>query len=159
MRISVASDHAGFDFKNHILKYLAENEIVGIDLGTDDSNSVDYPDYASKAAKLISSGEVDRGILICGTGIGMSIVANKFAGVRAALCHNEMTAEASRRHNDSNILVLGGRVLRDEAVISILKVWLRTPFDGGRHQDRIDKIHAIENAHGIAAAISIESDE
>lgn len=148
MKITVASDHAGFEFKNRILRYLSENKIESIDLGTENNHSVDYPDYASKVAKLISEGEIDRGILICGTGIGMSIVANKFTGVRAALCHNLQTAEASRRHNDANILVLGGRVLTEDIGLSIVKTWLNTDFDGGRHKDRVDKIHAIEKSHG-----------
>ncbi|MFQ5598376.1 MAG: ribose 5-phosphate isomerase B [Nitrospiria bacterium] len=159
MKISVASDHAGFKFKKHILQYLSEHKIESIDLGTDNHSSVDYPDYAIKVATQISTGVVDRGILICGTGIGMSIVANKFTGVRAALCHNMMMAEASRRHNDANILVLGGRILSDDEVISIVKVWLDTAFDGGRHHERIEKIKAIEKAHGVATDISLKSQE
>ncbi len=158
MKITLASDHAGFDFKTRILHYLSENNIEGLDLGTDNSNSVDYPDYAIKVARMISEGKTDRGILICGTGIGMSIVANKFSNVRAALCHNKETAEASRRHNDANILVLGGRVLREDTALLIVSVWLNTPFDGGRHQDRIDKIRAIEEAHGVAKSVSFKSD-
>jgi len=155
MKIIVASDHAGFEFKNHILRYLSEKEIETLDLGTKNNNSVDYPDYASKVAKLISAGEIDQGILICGTGIGMSIAANKFTGVRAALCHNLETAEASRRHNDANILVLGSRVLTETVALSIVKTWLDTQFDGGRHQDRVDKIHAIEKAHGTVDGLSL----
>lgn len=154
MKIIVASDHAGFEFKGHILRYLSGNKIETLDLGTENNYSVDYPDYASKVAKLISRGEIDRGILICGTGIGMSIVANKFTGVRAALCHNLETAKASRRHNDANILVLGGRVLTEAVALSIVETWMNTPFDGGRHQDRVDKIHAIEKAHGVVKGLS-----
>jgi len=144
MKIIVASDHAGFEFKNHILRYLSDNKVETLDLGTENNHSVDYPDYASKVAKLISAGDVDQGILICGTGIGMSITANKFRGVRAALCHNLETAEASRRHNDANILVLGSRILTEATALSIVETWLNTPFDGGRHQNRVDKIHTIE---------------
>lgn len=144
MKITVASDHAGFEFKNHILRYLAENKVASLDLGTENNHSVDYPDYARKVAELISGGKIDRGILICGTGIGMSIVANKFTGIRAALCHNVETAEASRRHNDANILVLGSRVLTETVALSIVETWLNTSFDGGRHQNRVDKIHEIE---------------
>ena len=144
MKISIASDHAGFEFKRRILQYLSEQEIEGVDLGTDNNNSVDYPDYAIKVAQLVSEGVIDRGILICGTGIGMSIVANKFSGVRAALCHNEATAAASRRHNDSNILVLGERVLTEKEALLIVEVWLHTAFDGGHHQQRLDKIKEIE---------------
>ncbi len=144
MKISVASDHAGYDLKNHILAYLSENQIAYNDLGTNGNDSVDYPDYALKVASLVSKGALERGILICGTGVGMSIAANKYPGVRAALCHNIETAEASRRHNDANILVLGGRILDHAVALSILKTWLETPFDGGRHQRRLDKITAIE---------------
>ncbi len=144
MKTIVASDHAGFKLKARILTFLSENKIEGVDLGPDGDISVDYPDFAVKVAEQVSAGERTRGILICGTGIGMSITANKFNGVRAALCHNEATAEASRRHNDANILVLGGRVLTEDMALKIVDIWLNTPFDGGRHQGRIDKIQSIE---------------
>ncbi|MFQ5779474.1 MAG: ribose 5-phosphate isomerase B [Nitrospiria bacterium] len=146
MKITIASDHAGFEFKRRIRRYLSEKNIEHLDVGTDNNDSVDYPDYAIKVAESVSKGEIDRGILICGTGIGMSIVANKFRGVRAALCHNATTAEASRRHNDANILVLGGRVLDEEEVLSIVEVWLQTDFDGGHHQRRLEKILEIEKS-------------
>lgn len=147
MKIAVASDHAGFGLKNRVLRYLAEKQVESVDLGTDGRNSVDYPDYAVEVAESVSKGKFDRGILICGTGIGMSIAANKFPGVRAALCHNAVTAEASRRHNDANILVLGERVLDEEEAVQIVRIWLETDFEAGRHQRRLDKIRAIEEAH------------
>lgn len=155
MKINVASDHAGFHFKNRILQYLSEKKIDAVDLGTNADASVDYPDYGMKVARLVSEGRVKRGILVCGTGVGMSIVANKFSGVRAALCHNQETAEASRLHNDANILVLGSRILDEEIGLSIVETWLATPFEGGRHQRRLDKITEIEktvkNMPGIPA--------
>lgn len=115
-----------------------------VDFGADGRDSVDYPDYAIQVAESVSKGTLDRGILICGTGIGMSITANKFPGVRAALCHNAVTAEASRRHNDANVLVLGERVLDEETAVQIVRIWLETDFEAGRHQRRLDKIRAIE---------------
>jgi ribose 5-phosphate isomerase B len=144
MKLRIASDHAGFGLKSRILRYLAEKNIESVDMGTDNGDSVDYPDYAVAVAEAVSKDQSDRGILICGTGIGMSIVANKLPGVRAALCHDTMTAEASRQHNDANILVLGGRVLDEKTALQIVQVWLETEFDGGRHQRRIDKIKDIE---------------
>lgn len=157
MQIAIASDHAGYDLKHRILTYLSEQKIAWDDLGTDGHDSVDYPDYAAQAASLVSEGVVKRGILVCGTGVGMSITANKFPGVRAALCHNLETAEASRRHNDANILVLGGRVLEKTKALSILKTWLNTPFDGGRHQRRIDKIRDIEQIVKKGEAFHLKS--
>ncbi len=147
MKIAIASDHAGFGLKNRILRYLAEKKVEAVDFGTDGRDSVDYPDYAIEVADSVSKGKLDRGILICGTGIGMSIVANKFPGVRAALCHNAVTAEAGRRHNDANVLVLGERVLDEETAVQIVGIWLETDFEAGRHQRRLDKIRAIEEAH------------
>ncbi len=114
------------------------------DAGTCGPESVDYPDFAKEVAKAVQNGKVDRGVLVCGTGIGMCITANKFPGIRAALCHDEYTAKMSRQHNDANILVLGGRVLKPEAAGNILKVWLDTEFEQGRHQRRLDKIAQIE---------------
>ncbi len=148
MTISIASDHAGFEFKRLILAYLSEKDIEYIDYGTTNNDSVDYPDYAIKVAESVSREEIDRGILICGTGIGMSIVANKFHGVRAALCHDAETAEASRQHNDANILVLGGRVLDEQVALSIVEIWLKTEFSGGRHQKRLEKIKELETLAG-----------
>lgn len=150
MKISIASDHAGFGLKSRILRYLAEKNLETLDLGTASRDSVDYPDYAVEVAKSVSRGGSDRGILICGTGIGMSIAANKVPGVRAALCHNIVTAEASRRHNDANVLVLGERVLDEETALQVVETWLVLEFDAGRHQKRVEKIFDIEQAHCAA---------
>ncbi|MDC4203040.1 MAG: ribose 5-phosphate isomerase B [Candidatus Manganitrophus sp.] len=147
MKLAIASDHAGFGLKNRILRYLSEKKVDAVDFGADGRDSVDYPDYAIQVAESVSKGRLDRGILICGTGIGMSITANKFPGVRAALCHNAVTAEASRRHNDANVLVLGERVLDEETAVQIVRIWLETDFEAGRHQRRLDKIRAIEKVH------------
>ncbi len=159
MEINVASDHAGVYFKSRVLQYLAEKKINAVDLGTNADASVDYPDYGMKVAKLVSEGKVEQGILVCGTGVGMSIVANKFSGVRAALCHNKETAEASRRHNDANILVLGSRVLDVELGLTIVETWLATPFEGGRHQRRLDKITEIEKTLKNAPEIPADTIE
>lgn len=140
--IILGSDHAGFDLKEYIKEYLKKLKIEYEDYGTYSSDSVDYPDIALKVAKKVAN--KNKGILICGTGIGMSIVANKIKGVRAALCHNEYEAEMSRAHNDSNILVLGGRILSPELAKKIVKKWLDTKFEGNRHKRRLDKIKEIE---------------
>ncbi len=159
MKITLASDHAGFDCKSQVLQYLSENQIETTDLGTDGDSSVDYPDYALKVARRISEGLDERGILICGTGIGMSIVANKFPGVRAALCHDLETADASRRHNDANILILGARVLDLDVALSIVALWLKTPFEGGRHQRRLDKLQKIEQSLKNSERFSLKSNK
>ncbi len=148
VKIAIGSDHAGLELKNFIKTILAELGLAPLDFGTDDACSVDYPDYGEKVSMAVSTGQVQRGILICGTGLGMSIVANKFPGVRAALCHDEYTAKMSRLHNDSNILVLGGRVLEKELAQRIVRVWLDTPFEGGRHLRRLEKIIELEKRLG-----------
>lgn len=140
----VGSDHGGYELKMAILELLRERSVECADLGTNGSASVDYPDFAEKVASVVSSGEAQLGILICGTGIGMSISANKFPGVRAALVHDEFTAEMARKHNNANILVMGGRVLTPESGRKLVEIWLDTQFEGGRHQGRLDKISAIE---------------
>jgi ribose 5-phosphate isomerase B len=139
--IVIGSDHAAFRLKERIKSFLTENGIVVEDTGPEDENSVDYPDYAIRVASYISAGKFTRGILLCGTGIGMSIAANRFSNVRAALCNDLFSAIMSRRHNDSNVLVMGGRVIGDVLAIEILKAWLETPFEGGRHQARLDKFN------------------
>jgi ribose 5-phosphate isomerase B len=144
MKIAVASDHRGVRVKGQILSQLAELGHEGIDLGPIDAESVDYPDYASKVAGAVSRGEVDRGILICGTGMGMSIAANKYRGVRAVTCHDDVTAEMSRRHNDANIMCLSADMLGDRLLGRIVDLWMRTEFEGGRHQRRIEKITQLE---------------
>jgi len=140
LRIVIGSDHAGFDLK----EALKESFDGMVDVGTYSEDSVDYPDFAAKVAGAISSGEFERGILICGSGVGMSIVANKFSGVRAALCTDTGTARMSRMHNDANILVLAGRRTNAETAAAIVTVWLHTEFEGGRHTKRLDKIKNIE---------------
>lgn len=144
MKIAIGCDHAGTALKNEILPVLKELSVEWINFGTDTEESVDYPDFGEKVSEAVSSGKVERGILICGTGIGMSIVANKFPGVRAALCSETFSAKMSRLHNNANILVLPGRVIDTDKAIEIVKVWFTTPFEGDRHQRRLDKITAIE---------------
>lgn len=142
--IAVASDHGGLDLKNAIVESLREQQIECVDLGTDGTASVDYPDFAEKVATAVASGTAKAGILICGTGIGMSISANKIPGIRAALVHDEFTAQMAAEHNAANILVLGGRVLSVEQGVRLVDVWLTSRFEGGRHQQRVDKIAALE---------------
>jgi ribose 5-phosphate isomerase B len=144
MRIAVASDHRGFVVKGKILTLLAELGHEALDFGPDDSASVDYPDFAAKVAEAIVQKQIDCGILICGTGMGMCIMANKFHGVRAAPCHDDITAEMSRRHNDANVLCLSADLLGDRLVNRMVEIFLKTKFDGGRHARRIAKITKYE---------------
>lgn len=144
MRIAVASDHRGYVLKGKILDLLGELEHEGVDYGPDAPEAVDYPDFAAKVAKAVSQNEAARGILICGTGMGMCIVANKFKGVRAAACHDDLTAEISRSHNDANVLCLSGDLLGDRLVTRMVDIWLRTEFDGGRHARRVEQIAELE---------------
>lgn len=144
MKIAVASDHRGHDLKEKVLLQLNELGHEGVDFGPDGSESVDYPDYASKVAGAVSRGEADCGILICGTGIGMCITANKFAGVRAAACHDDLTAKMSRLHNDANVLCLSGDLLGDRLVSRMIEIWIDTEFEGGRHARRLEKIAKYE---------------
>ena len=145
MKIAIGCDHAGVALKNKIVPVLEELDIEWEDYGTRDEESVDYPDYGEKVSEAISKGKIERGILICGTGIGMSIVANKFPGVRAALCSEDYSAKMSRLHNDANVLVLPGRIIDAKTAQDIVKAWFKTSFEGGRHQRRLDKIKAIES--------------
>jgi len=142
--ILLGSDHGGLSLKESIKGLLAERGILFEDCGTDTTDSVDYPDFGEKVARRISNGDAEKGILFCGTGIGMSIIANKFPGVRAALATDAFTAQMAKEHNNANILVLGGRVLQEDQARSMVSVWLDTSFDGGRHQMRLDKISLIE---------------
>ena len=144
MRIIIGSDHAGFALKESVKGFLSASGFRVFDAGTHRDESVDYPDYGVLAAGRVSSGEFEKGILVCGSGVGMAIVANKFPGIRAALCLDEETARLSRQHNDSNILVLAGRKTEAAAAERIIKTWLETPFEGGRHQKRLDKIRELE---------------
>jgi len=142
--ILLGSDHGGLALKESIKSLLEERGIAYEDCGTYSTDSVDYPDFGEKVARRVSTGDAEKGILFCGTGIGMSIIANKFPGVRAALATDPFTAQMAKEHNNANILVLGGRVLQDDQARSMVTIWLDSPFDGGRHQQRLDKIHQIE---------------
>jgi ribose 5-phosphate isomerase B len=142
--VALASDHAGFRVKEMAKEILHELGIPVEDFGTDSEASVDYPDYAKLAIASVAEGKADRGVLVCGSGVGMSIVANRFPGIRAALASDAQTAEMSRKHNDANVLVLPGWKLGRKETEEILKIWMRTEFEGGRHQRRLDKINAIE---------------
>jgi ribose 5-phosphate isomerase B len=144
VRIAIGCDHAGFGLKEEILGLLRGLDVEYVDCGTNGTESVDYPDFGLKVSELVSSEEVGKGILICGTGIGMSMVANKFPNVRAALCNDLFSAKMSRLHNDANILVMGGRVIGKDLAAEIVKVWLCTPFEGQRHLRRLIKIKDIE---------------
>jgi ribose 5-phosphate isomerase B len=146
VKIAIGSDHAGFTLKEGIKKFLSQGDWEIEDMGTHSTDSVDYPDFGAEVARLVSSEQAARGILVCGSGVGMSIVANRFPGVRAALSLDRETAIMSRKHNDSNILVLAGRRSDIETAESIVSAWLETEFEGGRHQKRLDKIDNRESA-------------
>ena len=147
MKLALGCDHGGFELKEEILKFIKTvSSIQVFDLGPAVRESVDYPDFGKKVSEAVSNGSMDRGILICGTGIGMSIVANRYPGVRAALCHDHFTAQMSREHNDANILVMGERVTGKGVALEIVQTWLKTDFAGGRHRLRLDKITEIEKA-------------
>lgn len=143
MKIAIASDHAGFELKTKIKNFLEQSGLSVDDFGTFKTESADYPDYGILAARAVANEKADRGILVCGTGIGMSIVANKTKGIRAALCHSKETAELSRRHNDANVLTLGGRILDHQLALEMVEIWLKTPFEGDRHLRRVKKIHEL----------------
>lgn len=145
MRIALGSDHGGFVLKEEIKDYLEESGIEYKDFGTHTNDSCDYPDIALPVAKAVANGEFDRGILICGTGIGIGIAANKVHGIRAALCHDTFSARASREHNNANILTMGERVIGRGLALDIVDIWVNTKFAGGRHQRRVEKIGEIEN--------------
>jgi len=144
MRIALAADHAGFKLKETIKEFLQQKEIDYQDFGTYSENPTDYMDWAIKAVEGVSRGEFERGILICGTGLGMNIMANKFSGIRATPCYDLYMARLAREHNDSNILVLGGRITAPELAKEIVREWLTTKFQGERHQRRLDKLRQIE---------------
>ena len=143
-KIAIASDHGGFDLKESIIAHLLNTVWEVDDLGPHSRDSVDYPDYGVKLVEEVAEKKVDRGIVICGTGIGMSIVVNRFPGIRGTLCSDVFTARLCREHNNSNILVLGGRVIGEGLAAEIVNTWLNTPFEGGRHQRRLDKINQID---------------
>jgi ribose 5-phosphate isomerase B len=144
MRVAIASDHRGFHLKEKVISLLKAKGHEVLDDGPSNESSVDYPDFAALVAKKVSSGAAERGILICGTGIGMAIAANKFPGIRAAACVDEVTAELSRRHNDLNVLCLSGDLLSSRSTERLVEIWMSTEFEGGRHQRRVEKIHELE---------------
>lgn len=147
MQIAIGSDHRGYNMKEKVAELLNGLGHTVSDEGTNSTESCDYPDVAAAVARKIVSGEADRGILICGSGIGMAITANKFPGVRATTCHDEVTAEICRRHNNVNVLCLSGDLLGESRLEALVNVWLETDFEGGRHSRRLDKIAAIEGEH------------
>ncbi len=148
LKLAIGCDHGGFKLKEEIKKMLQEKNYDFKDFGTFSEESVDYPDIALEVARAVRNGSYNRGILICGTGIGINIAANKLAGIRAALCHDTFSARASREHNDANILTMGERVIGPGLAKDIVNIWLETEFTGGRHARRIQKITAIEKEYG-----------
>lgn len=145
MRIALGADHAGVDLKNTLARMFDQSGIPYTDFGTTGTDSVDYPDFAATVARAVASGDYDRGVLVCGSGIGMAIAANKVAGIRAAVATEEQSAELSRRHNDANVLALGARLTAPDLAERIVTTFLKTPFDGGRHQRRIDKLSSLDH--------------
>ena len=153
MKICLGSDHRGVKIKSRLIQALESHKFEVLDEGTNGETAVDYPDIAKQVAIKVSSGDAERGILICGTGIGMAITANKFDGVRAAPCYDEVMVEMSRRHNDINVLCLPGDLIGDRNVDDLVIRWLQTDFDGGRHEERVNKIKLIEvENHGNGSA-------
>lgn len=145
MKLAIGCDHGGFELKEAVREYLDQHGVAYEDFGTYNTDSVDYAPIAAKAARAVAEGRADMGVLICSTGLGISMAANKVKGIRAAVCTNEFCAEMTRRHNNANILCMGGMVVDRETALKILDVFLNTEFDGGRHQRRIDQIAQIEN--------------
>ena len=143
--IAIGCDHGGLDIKNAIIKFFEENGVEYINYGTNTPDSVDYPEYAYKVAKAVSTGECEKGIICCGTGIGVAMVANKVKGVRAATVTNEFCAEMTRRHNDANVVTMGGRVIDEATAVRLADIFINTPFDGDRHTRRVEMISQIEN--------------
>jgi len=148
MRVAIGSDHAGYELKGEIVKFLQTKNCEVVDFGTCDSKSVDYPDYALKVAEAVRNGDCEKGIVICGTGIGISVSANKVQGIRAALCTNSFMARMSREHNNANVLALGARIVGLDLALDIVNTWLEAEYLGDRHQRRVDKITDIEKKYG-----------
>ena len=146
MKVAIGCDHAAVTLKDALVRELSSAGLQMQDEGTFTGDSVDYPDFAARVARLVASGAADRGIVLCGSGIGVSIAANKIHGIRAALCHDVTTARLARLHNDSNVLCMGGRILGQAVASDIVRTWLSTQFGGGRHQGRVDKIESLESA-------------
>ncbi|HBY62248.1 MAG TPA: ribose 5-phosphate isomerase B [Solibacterales bacterium] len=147
MKIAIGADHAGFALKQRLREKLEQNGHEVADVGTHSAASTDYPDYAAAVASMVSGGSAERGVLVCSTGVGMSIAANKFHGVRAALAFDPEEVELTRSHNDANVLALGARYLDEAKASELIEIFLRTPFEGGRHGRRLEKIAEIEKAH------------
>jgi len=144
--IAVGADHAGFPLKQHLKQWLVAQGFRVLDVGTDSADSVDYPDFAAQVAQAVAAGEAERGLLVCGTGIGMAIAANKVPGIRAGVCADVETARVARQHNDLNVLALAGRLTTPESAVAITRVWLETAFEGGRHERRLAKVMGLERA-------------
>ena len=151
MKVVLSSDHRGYAAKANIKSYLEKAGHTVTDAGCHDATSCDYPDMGLAGAREVAQGEAERGIFLCGTGIGMSIAANKVKGIRAALCHDELTAELSRRHNDANVLCLPADLIGEHLINRVIDVWLQTEYEGGRHQRRIDKITTYERNGHVAS--------
>ena len=151
MRVAVGGDHRGYMVRARLLELVKRLGHEVVDVGTHTSDPVDYPDIALRMARKVVDGEVDRGILVCGTGLGMCIAANKVHGIRAAPCHDDLTAQMSRSHNDANVLCLSADMLGERVVDQMVKIWLNTPFEGGRHARRVAKITALERQAEQAA--------
>ncbi len=145
MKIVIGSDHGGFELKERLKKELSNKNIAVEDLGNEGSESVDYPDYAAKVSEKISSGAADAGVLVCGTGLGMCITANKFKNVRATVIYDEVTAQMAKAHNNANVICLGGRTTDPETAWKLISIWLETEYEGGRHDRRLNKIKEIES--------------
>lgn len=144
MKIAFGCDHGGFDYKEKVIAELKKLGHEVIDCGTDGTQSVDYPDFGAAAAREVSEGRADKGVLICGSGVGISIAANKIKGIRCALCHDHLTAQLCRQHNDANMVAFGARLIGIEVALDIVRTFLATDFEGGRHENRIAKISALE---------------
>jgi ribose 5-phosphate isomerase B len=157
MKIAIGGDHPAFALKEAIKAYLREREVEVVDVGTHSTDSTDYPPYGAAVAQRVASGEVDTGIVICGTGIGMSITANKIPGIRAALCHNTDYARLARQHNDANVLALGARFVATPYAIEILRAWLDTPFEAGRHERRVRQVNALDAGRAVPPPTDTES--
>ncbi len=145
MKIAIGADHAGFEIKEKIKRQLEEMNLEVADLGTHSGDSVDYPDFGAAVGREVASGKAEQGIVVCGSGIGIALAANKIRGVRAAQAWSEETARLARRHNDANVLSIGARVLPEEEIPKIVAAWFEADFEGGRHQNRVDKISALES--------------
>ncbi len=149
MKIAIGSDHAGYELKEKIKQFLKEENLEFFDAGTNNSDSVDYPDYAERVAEAVAAGEFDRGIIVCGSGIGVAMTANKIPGIRAAVCNDLESARLSREHNDANVLAVGGRVIDEKKAKEIVDLWLKTKFIGGRHLKRLEKIAKLEKKYSL----------